>query len=183
MVRWLFSSLCNAPRRHSFQSRKRLNLFSNLSKTSFQNSWPSYRSPKIVFNSPTSSPVLGCTCPEPFMIHPRLLLSILLLVALAFLPVLAAADKPLKIVCVGAHPDDPESGCAGTLARYSALGHSVAVIYLTRGERGIRGKALDEAAAIRTEEAREACKVMGARAVFAGQIDGATEVNKARVDE
>jgi LmbE family N-acetylglucosaminyl deacetylase len=95
----------------------------------------------------------------------------------------APMPAKLKIVCVGGHPDDPESGCAGTLARYADLGHSVAVIYLTRGERGIRGKELEETAAIRTEEAKEACKLMGARAVFAGQIDGATEINKTRVEE
>src|SRR5262245_12930482 len=65
----------------------------------------------------------------------------------------------LKIVCVGGHPDDPESGCAGTLARYAALGHQVTVIYLTRGERGIRGKSLDEAAQIRTAECEAACKI------------------------
>jgi LmbE family N-acetylglucosaminyl deacetylase len=56
-------------------------------------------------------------------------------------------------------------------------------VYLTRGERGIQGKSLDEAATIRTAEAEAACKVMGARAVFAGQIDGATELMRARVDE
>jgi len=58
----------------------------------------------------------------------------------------AAEPRPgrtLKVVCVGGHPDDPESGCAGTLARYAELGHSVTVIYLTRGERGIRDKSLD----------------------------------------
>jgi LmbE family N-acetylglucosaminyl deacetylase len=94
----------------------------------------------------------------------------------------AAAEPahPLKIVCVGAHPDDPESGCGGTLARYTAAGHRVAVVYMTRGEAGIAGKSHDEAATIRTAEAEEACKVLGARAVFAGQIDGATEVNKER---
>ena len=81
---------------------------------------------------------------------------------------------------MGAHPDDPESGCGGTLARYAAAGHRVTVIYLTRGEAGIAGKSHDEAAAIRTAEAEEACKVLGARAVFAGQIDGATEVNAER---
>ncbi len=27
------------------------------------------------------------------------------------------APRPLKVVCVGGHPDDPESGCGGTLAR------------------------------------------------------------------
>ena len=37
----------------------------------------------------------------------------------------AASKRLLKIVCVGGHPDDPESGCAGTLKRYVQLGHSV----------------------------------------------------------
>jgi LmbE family N-acetylglucosaminyl deacetylase len=91
-----------------------------------------------------------------------------------------AAARQVKIVCVEGHPDDPESGCGGTLARYSEAGHKVIIVYLTRGERGISGKTLDEAAAIRTEEAREACRILGARPVFAGQIDGATELNQER---
>lgn len=86
------------------------------------------------------------------------------------------------VVCVGAHPDDPESGCGGTLARYAALGHAVTVLYLTRGERGISGKSLDEAARIRSAECAAACKILGAKPVFFGQIDGATEVSKAHVD-
>jgi LmbE family N-acetylglucosaminyl deacetylase len=91
--------------------------------------------------------------------------------------------KALNVLCVGGHPDDPESGCAGTLARYAQAGHNVAIIYLTRGERGIPGKSLDEAAKIRTAEAEAACKIMGARAVFAGQIDGATEITRERVND
>src|SRR5437899_10395924 len=90
--------------------------------------------------------------------------------------------RKLKVVCVGGHPDDPESGCAGTLMRYTELGHSVTIIYLTRGERGISGKSLDEAARIRSAECQAACKIMGARPVFFGQIDGATEVIHAHVD-
>jgi hypothetical protein len=35
----------------------------------------------------------------------------------------SADEKKLKIVYVGGHPDDPESGCGGTLAKYSAAGH------------------------------------------------------------
>jgi len=89
----------------------------------------------------------------------------------------------LKVVCVGGHPDDPESGCGGTLSLYAAAGHKVTIIYLTRGERGIQGKSLDEAAGIRTAEAEAACRLIGAKAVFAGQIDGATELTRARVDE
>jgi LmbE family N-acetylglucosaminyl deacetylase len=99
-------------------------------------------------------------------------------------PTVATQIKPgsLNVVCVGAHPDDPESGCGGTLAMYAAQGHRVTVVYLTRGERGIPGKSESEAAAIRTAEAESACKLLGAKAVFAGQIDGATELTRARVD-
>jgi len=90
--------------------------------------------------------------------------------------------RPLGILCVGAHPDDPESGCGGTLARYSALGHRVTIVYLTRGERGIAGKSLEEAAAIRTAEAEAACNILGAKPIFAGQIDGATEASPSRAE-
>ncbi len=83
----------------------------------------------------------------------------------------------MKFVCVGGHPDDPESGCGGTLAKLAAAGHDVAIIYLTRGEAGIDGKSHSDAAAIRTREAEEACKIIGAKALFAGQTDGDTIVN------
>jgi LmbE family N-acetylglucosaminyl deacetylase len=92
------------------------------------------------------------------------------------------SDRRLSVVCFGAHPDDPESGCGGTLARYTSLGHRVSILYLTRGERGIAGKSLDEAAAIRTAEAETACRLLGAKPYFAGQIDGATELSRAHVD-
>jgi hypothetical protein len=71
--------------------------------------------------------------------------------------VAAEVARQLKVVCVGGHPDDPESGCAGTLSRYAELGHSVTVLYLTRGERGVRGKGLDEAGKIRSAECEKAC--------------------------
>jgi LmbE family N-acetylglucosaminyl deacetylase len=80
--------------------------------------------------------------------------------------------QPLNIVCVGGHPDDPESGCGGTLIKLAKAGHKITVIYLTRGEAGIPGKSHDEAAAIRTREAMAACEIMQAKPVFAGQVDG-----------
>jgi len=108
------------------------------------------------------------------------------LVAVTTLPLATTpTESPsadLKVVCVGAHPDDPESGCGGTLARYAALGHAVTIVYLTRGERGIEGKSLDDAARIRTAECETACRIIGAKPVFFGQIDGATEVTRAQVD-
>lgn len=82
-----------------------------------------------------------------------------------------------KIVCVGGHPDDPESGCGGTLAKLRNGGHEVTIIYLTTGEAGIPGKSHDEAASIRRQEAINACKVLDAKPVFAGQIDGDTVFN------
>jgi LmbE family N-acetylglucosaminyl deacetylase len=89
----------------------------------------------------------------------------------------------LKVVCVGGHPDDPESGAGGVLARYTSEGHATTIVYLTRGERGIQGATLEEAASRRTGEAEAACKVLGARPVFAGQIDGAADYTRARVEE
>ena len=89
----------------------------------------------------------------------------------------------LKVVVAGAHPDDPETGCGGTIARYTDLGHDVTVLYLTRGERGIKGKSYEEAGKIRTAEAGKACEYPKARPVFAGQVNGNVEVTYARYDE
>jgi len=92
--------------------------------------------------------------------------------------VAAQPENPkVKIVCVGGHPDDPESGCGGTLAKLRNAGHDVTIIYLTRGEAGIAGVSHSDAAATRTKEAEAACKILNAKPVFAGQIDGDTIVN------
>lgn len=57
-------------------------------------------------------------------------------------PTIQIAKK--KVVCVGGHPDDPESGCGGTLAKLARQGHDVTIIYLTTGEAGIEGCAYRE---------------------------------------
>jgi LmbE family N-acetylglucosaminyl deacetylase len=89
----------------------------------------------------------------------------------------------LNVVCVGGHPDDPESGAGGVLARYASEGHLTTIVYLTRGERGIEGASLEEAARRRTSEAEAACKILGARPLFAGQIDGSADYTRPRVEE
>lgn len=94
----------------------------------------------------------------------------------------AGKGRPLHVVCVGAHPDDPESCAGGTLRKFADAGHRVTVVYLTRGEAGIKGKSHAEAAAIRTEEATKACKFMHAEPRFFGQIDGATVFDHAAID-
>lgn len=92
----------------------------------------------------------------------------------------AVTDEPfkkMKVVCVGGHPDDPESICGGTLAKFASAGHDVTIIYLTRGEAGIDGKSHQEAATIRSSESIAACRILNAKPVFAGQTDGDTIVN------
>jgi LmbE family N-acetylglucosaminyl deacetylase len=89
---------------------------------------------------------------------------------------------PLRVLVVGGHPDDPESGCGGTIARYAEAGHAVAVLYLTRGEAGIEGRTHDEAARVRTAEAERACAALGASPRFAGQVDGDSRVDAAAYD-
>ncbi|MCG6927285.1 MAG: PIG-L family deacetylase [Acidobacteria bacterium] len=92
-------------------------------------------------------------------------------------------SRHLEFMVVGAHPDDPETGCGGTMARLADLGHEVVSAYLTRGEAGIPGTPAEDAARIRTGEAERACAILGARPLFLGQVDGATEVNAQRYQE
>jgi N-acetylglucosamine malate deacetylase 1 len=88
-----------------------------------------------------------------------------------------------KILVTGAHPGDPEYGCGGTIARYIRSGHEVVLLYLNRGEAGIPNLTPADAGAIRTAEALQACKILNARPLFAGQLDGMSEVNANRYKE
>ena len=88
-----------------------------------------------------------------------------------------------KILVVGAHPDDPETGAGDTICLLTDAGHEVVCVYLTRGEAGIPGKSHAEAAAIRVVECTNACAVTGSSHRFMDQVDGATEINLARYKE
>lgn len=88
------------------------------------------------------------------------------------------SQRKLNIVCVGAHPDDPETGCGGTLPQLAADGHTVRIIYLTRGEAGIRGEIWDNAARVRTSEALTACDLLHSSGHFANQVDSRTKADE-----
>ena len=88
-----------------------------------------------------------------------------------------------KVLVIGAHPDDPESMCAGTMLKLKAMGAEVVAVYFTSGEAGIVGKTHEQARTIRQAEDRKACEVLGVRAVFMTQTDGNAEVNKERYAE
>jgi bacillithiol biosynthesis deacetylase BshB1 len=62
----------------------------------------------------------------------------------------------LDILAFGAHPDDVELGCSGTIAKEISLGKKVGIIDLTRGELGTRGSV-----EIRNEEAAAAANILG----------------------
>ncbi|WP_237274915.1 bacillithiol biosynthesis deacetylase BshB1 [Tenacibaculum ovolyticum] len=62
----------------------------------------------------------------------------------------------LDILAFGAHPDDVELGCAGTIAKEISLGNKVGIVDLTRGELGTRGSA-----ELRDKEAAVAADILG----------------------
>lgn len=62
----------------------------------------------------------------------------------------------VDVLAIGAHPDDVELGCAGTLLKLKSLGHSTAVLDLTRAELSTRGNP-----SRREEEAAEAARILG----------------------
>ncbi len=62
----------------------------------------------------------------------------------------------LDILAFGAHPDDVELGCSGTIAKEVSLGKKVGIIDLTRGELGTRGSV-----AIRNQESASAATLLG----------------------
>ena len=45
----------------------------------------------------------------------------------------------LDILAFGAHPDDVEISCSGTIVKHVSLGYKVGIVDLTHGEMGTRG--------------------------------------------
>src|SRR5262249_7927459 len=80
-------------------------------------------------------------------------------------PTRLAGAKKLRVAVVGAHPDDPESGCGGLIALLSREGLEVVAAYLTcyRGDRKIGN---EPEATVRWREATAACQILGARPHF-----------------
>jgi len=60
------------------------------------------------------------------------------------------------ILAIAAHPDDAELAASGTLLAHKALGYSIAIVDLTRGELGTRGSA-----DLRDLEALKSAQILG----------------------
>lgn len=67
----------------------------------------------------------------------------------------------VDILAIGAHPDDVELSCAGTLAKEISRGKKVAILDLTQGELGTRGTS-----EIRAVEAKQAAAILGVSARY-----------------
>jgi len=64
--------------------------------------------------------------------------------------------RNIDILAFGAHPDDVELSCSGTLLKQKALGNTIGIIDLTKGELGSRGTPEK-----RAKEARKSSEILG----------------------
>ena len=76
---------------------------------------------------------------------------------------------PLDVIAVGAHPDDVEIGCGGTLALLAAQGHRVGIVDLTDGEPTPRSSGPAERLAEAAAAAKVASLVRGQIFFFHGK--------------
>ncbi len=82
----------------------------------------------------------------------------------------------MKVLAVGAHPDDIELGCAATLLKHAAAGHDITLLVMTGGERGPRHDRTRE------REQEDAARLLGANVVWGGFVDTMVPSTTAAVD-
>jgi LmbE family N-acetylglucosaminyl deacetylase len=78
----------------------------------------------------------------------------------------------LIILAIGAHPDDLEISCAGTLARLKQAGHEVVLCHATNGDKGHYEIPPDKLMQIRKLEAGAAGRIIGCQVISLGLKDG-----------
>lgn len=81
-------------------------------------------------------------------------------------------NKQLRIMAIGAHPDDCEYMFGGTAALYRSLGHAVMFVSATNGNAGHQTLGRAELAAIRAGEARNVIALTGVEYVILNNDDG-----------
>jgi LmbE family N-acetylglucosaminyl deacetylase len=84
-------------------------------------------------------------------------------------------NKQLRIMPIGAHPDDCELYTGGTCLKFSALGHKVKFVYTTNGDAGHHIHSGRILAAIRASEAANACATGGFEHEIMNNHDGYLE--------
>ena len=84
----------------------------------------------------------------------------------------AAAERPLRIICFGAHPDDCELQVGGTGAKWAAKGHKVKFVSLTNGDIGHWREAGGPLATRRLKEVKDADGILGVETEVVDIHDG-----------
>lgn len=79
--------------------------------------------------------------------------------------------NPLRVLAIGAHPDDLEFQIGGTLAKYAARGDTVVMAVATNGDIGSATHTMDEIAAIRKQEALDSAALIGAELIWMNYHD------------
>jgi LmbE family N-acetylglucosaminyl deacetylase len=90
----------------------------------------------------------------------------------------APAEELERVLVIAVHPDDPEFGAAGTIAKWARQGREITYLLITSGDKGShdRGRRPEEIAAIREEEQRAAAAALGVKEVhFLRHADGLVE--------
>ncbi|HEY1602393.1 MAG TPA: PIG-L deacetylase family protein [Pirellulales bacterium] len=87
--------------------------------------------------------------------------------------------RPLKLLILGAHPDDAEFHAGGLATIYRALGHTVKIVSLTNGDAGHHQMSGPALAARRNEEMRAAAAIIGAEHTLWSHRDGRLEADLA----
>jgi LmbE family N-acetylglucosaminyl deacetylase len=81
-------------------------------------------------------------------------------------------DRPLRLLILGAHPDDADYAAGGLAALYRSAGHDVLMVSLTNGDAGHHAVSGPALAARRAREAAAAAAVIGARYLVLDNHDG-----------
>src|ERR1700730_11415778 len=87
------------------------------------------------------------------------------------------AHAPVRILAIGAHPDDVELCCAGTLARCIERGDQVTIAIACIGDSASMDRGPEEIAKIRNREASNAARLLGADLIQMGLSDYGLDVN------
>ncbi|HID77092.1 MAG TPA: PIG-L family deacetylase, partial [Planctomycetaceae bacterium] len=82
------------------------------------------------------------------------------------------AENVLKLLILGAHPDDAEYHAGGLAALYRQRGHQVRIVSLTDGRAGHHQRPPEEVARLRRQEAAAAGRVIGAEYITWDIPDG-----------
>jgi len=77
-----------------------------------------------------------------------------------------STNEAMQVLIIAPHPDDESIGCGGTLCLHAGRGDSMAVVFLTSGELGLKHLPQNKAWLTREREAKKAARILGIARLF-----------------